>query len=234
MARMAERLSGKVAVITGATGALGSAVVERFLAEGARVHAVYLSDERAEALRERIGQAGKAVLHKADLTDEQAVNALFDEVIAAEGRLDVLANVAGGFAAGSMARSSLAKLEAMLSVNLRTCFLCCRKAAEAMQAGGRIINVAAQAARRPTAKRGCYVAAKSAVLGLTGVLAKELFPKGVTVNAVLPGTIDTPANREAMPDADFSKWTSPEAIAEVFVFLASDAAGAVNGAEVPV
>ena len=90
----------------------------------------------------------------------------------------------------------------MLAVNLKTCFLCCRKAAEVMKSGGRIINVSAQAALRPAARRGCYVAAKAAVLGLTGVLAKELGPAGVTVNAVLPGTIDTPANRQAIISAN--------------------------------
>lgn len=231
---MQNHLQGKVAIVTGATGALGSAVAEGFLAEGAKVHATYLSDERAEPSREALGQADSLALHKVDLTDEPAVNALFDEIVAAEGRVDVLANIAGGFAGGAMADSSLARLEEMLSVNLTTCFLCCRKAAEMMKEGGRIINVAAQAARRPTARRACYVAAKSAVLGLTGVLARELAPKGVTVNAVLPGTIDTPANRRAMPDADFGKWTSPRAIAEVLVFLASDTAAGVNGAEIPV
>jgi NAD(P)-dependent dehydrogenase (short-subunit alcohol dehydrogenase family) len=230
---MEKHLGGRVAIVTGGTGALGSAVVARFLEEGAALHVTYLHEQQVGPFKQRLGEAN-VTLHKADLTDEQAVNGLFDKVMAAEGRLDVLANVAGGFAAGAMAESSLQQLEKMLSVNLRTCFLCCRKAAEVMKEGGRIINVGAQAALRPAARRACYVAAKSAVLGLTAALSRELAPAGITVNAVLPGTIDTPANRRAMPDADFSKWTRPEAIAEVFVFLASDAAGCVTAAQIPV
>jgi NAD(P)-dependent dehydrogenase (short-subunit alcohol dehydrogenase family) len=231
---MERHLEGRTAIVTGGTGALGSAVVERFLAEGAKVHATYLVDAKADALSARIGEDASLVTHKLDLTDEQAVNALFDEVLSADGRVDVLANVAGGFAGGAVAKSSAEELDKMLSVNLRTCFLCCRKAAEVMQAGGRIINVGAQAALRPFARTACYVASKSAVLGVTTALAVELAPVEITVNAVLPGTIDTPANRRAMPKADFSRWTQPRAIAEVLVFLASEAAGAVNGAQIPV
>ncbi|KPK85396.1 MAG: hypothetical protein AMJ81_03655 [Phycisphaerae bacterium SM23_33] len=231
---MERHLDGRVTVVTGATGALGAAVVQRYLQQGAAVHATYIKDQELGPFRERIGEGGKLTLHKVNLTDEQAVNELFDQVIAADGRVDVLANLAGGFAAGAMAESSLQQLEQMLSINLKTCFACCRKAAEVMKDGGRVINVGAQAALRPAANRACYVAAKSAVLGLTAALARELAPAGITVNAVLPGTIDTPANRKSMPQADFSKWTAPGAIAEVLVFLASDAAGCITAAQIPV
>jgi NAD(P)-dependent dehydrogenase (short-subunit alcohol dehydrogenase family) len=233
---MQRHLEGKVAIVTGGTGALGSAVVARFLAAGAKVHATYIKDEEAAALSARLGDSAALALHKVDLTDESAVNSLVDTVVAGEGRLDVLANIAGGFAGGAIAASSSEKLETALAVNLRTCFLCCRKAAEAMAgagAGGRIINVGAKAALAPAPKMACYAAAKAAVLGLTAALARELGPAGITVNAILPGTIDTPANRRAMPKADFSRWTQPEAIAEAFTFLASDAAAAVNGAQIP-
>lgn len=226
---MGTALKGKVALVTGGTGALGSAVVKRFAAEGAKVHATHRQPGGPDAAGDR-----EAVFHQVELTDEQAVGALFDEIVAADGRVDVLANVAGGFAGGPIAESSLEALEKMLSVNLRTCFLCCRKAAEVMQPGGRIINVGARSALSPLPRTSCYVAAKAAVLGLTAALARELSPAGIAVNAVLPGTIDTPANRRAMPKADFAKWTPPEAVAEVFVFLASDAAGAVSGANIPV
>ena len=231
---MDRRLDGKVAVVTGATGALGSAVVERFVAEGALVHATYRGDDGLEALRRRVGGDHALTGHRLDLTDEQAVGRCFDDVLAAAGHLDVLANVAGGFAGGTVADSSAEKLDQMLSVNLRTCFLCCRKAAELLGAGGRIINVSAQAALRPAARTGCYAASKAAVGALTAALARELAGAGVTVNAILPGTLDTPANRRAMPKADFAKWTPPEAVAEVFAFLASDAAACVSGAQIPV
>ncbi len=231
---MDKHLDGKVAIVTGGTGALGSAVVERFCQEGAKVHATYRKDEEAAALSERLGQGARLALHKLELTDEPAVNAFFEAVIAADGRVDVLANVAGGFAPGAIAKSSAEKLEKMLSINLRTCFLCCRKAAEVMKPGGRIINVSARGALSPSVRTACYAASKAAILGLTAALAEELGESGITVNAVRPGIIDTPANRQAMPKADFAKWTSPEAIAEVFVFLASAASAGVNGAQIPV
>lgn len=222
---MTDVLADRVAIVTGGTGALGTVVVERFLKAGAIVHATTRGEE---------SQRGLLTVHTLGLTDENAVDGLFDSVIAADGRVDVLANLAGGFAMGPMAEARLADLDRMLSVNLRTCFACCRKGSQVMGAGGRIVNVGARAAVRPTPQRACYIAAKSAVLGLTGALARELATKGVTVNAVLPNIIDTPANRAAMPDADTRTWTAPEAIADVLVFLASPASAAVTGAQIPV
>ena len=225
---MNRHLEGKVCIVTGGTGALGSAVAAALVREGARVHVTYRSDE--DAAQVPAGAAG----HKIDLTDPAQVARLFDETMAADGRVDVLANVAGGWAGGPIAKCSDETLEKMLTINLRTCFFCCRKAAAVMSKGGRIINVSAASAVKGSPNNAAYAASKGAVLSLTMSLSKELAAAGITVNAVLPTTIDTPANRKAMPEADFNKWTSPEAIAEVFVFLASDAASAVTGAAIQV
>jgi NAD(P)-dependent dehydrogenase (short-subunit alcohol dehydrogenase family) len=226
---MSAGLENKISLVTGAAGSLGRAVVERFAAEGAIVHGIY-HHSRPE-------DAGNAViLHQADLADESAVERVFAEIRQRHGRLDILANVAGGFLFGPIAQSSVDDLEKMLSINLRTCWLCCRQAAKVMagQGGGRIINIASQRVLAPVAGMSCYAAAKAAVAALTGALAKELADQNITVNAVLPGTIDTPPNRAAMPKADFSKWTRPQEIADVVAFLASDAAKAVTGAMIPV
>ncbi len=226
---MRPSLENKISFVTGAGGSLGRAVIERFVADGAIVHGIYHYGQP-----DAVGV--NVFFHQADLSDESAVERVFAEVRDRHGRLDIVANVAGGFLSGPIAQSSLADLEKMLSMNLRTCWLCCRQGARLMtgQGGGRIINVASQRATAPASGMSCYAASKAAVVALTGALAKELAEQMITVNAVLPGTIDTPANRQAMPKADFSKWTRPRDIAEVIAFLASDAANAVTGAAIPV
>jgi NAD(P)-dependent dehydrogenase (short-subunit alcohol dehydrogenase family) len=220
-------LENKIALVTGAGGNLGQAVLDRFVREAAVVHGAYHGHKPDET--------GKVSFHQADLANEADVERVFKEVFDRHGRLDIVANVAGGFLFGPIADSPLADLEKMLSVNLRTCWLCCRQAARLMkgQGGGRIVNVASQRAVSPAAGTSCYAASKAGVVALTGALAKELAEEKITVNAILPGTIDTPANRQAMPKADFSKWTQPADIAEVMVFLVSDAASVVTGAAVP-
>jgi NAD(P)-dependent dehydrogenase (short-subunit alcohol dehydrogenase family) len=152
------------------------------------------------------------------------------------GGIDALVNVAGGFRWELLRDGEVETWDELYAINLRTAVVACKAALPALleRGRGRIINVGAGAAARAAAGMGAYAASKSGVERLTESLAAELRDRGVTVNAVLPGIIDTPRNRADMPDADFARWVAPEAIADVIVFLASDAARAVTGAAVPV
>jgi NAD(P)-dependent dehydrogenase (short-subunit alcohol dehydrogenase family) len=229
-------LDGKVAVITGGTGALGSAVSAAFVGAGAKVVATYIVDEEAAALRAAL-PAGCLEVVKVDLTDAAALGECMRRVLAAHGRIDVLLNLAGGFWGGvPIAETPARELERMLAMNLTTAFLCSRAVLPAMiaQRAGRIVNVAARAALVGGANVGAYAIAKAGVATLTRVLAEETREHGITVNAIAPSTIDTPANRAAMPAADHGRWVAPATIAATLVFLASDAAAATSGAIVPV
>lgn len=233
---MSQRLENRVAIVTGGTGSLGRAVVRRLLAAGAKVHVTWRTEEEVGRLRQYLGrEAEKIGLHEVDLTREKEVRAAFDGVLGDDGRLDVLCNIAGGFAGGHITEIDATQWERMLAVNATTAFLSCRAAARHMRERryGRIVNVgAAPALGRGAAGMSAYSAAKAAVLNLTLSLAAELGPEGITVNAIVPTTIDTAQNREAMPDADTSTWLDPDEIAEVVGFLVSDAAGIVTGSAV--
>ena len=232
-------LEGRVAVVTGGAGALGSAVVKAFLDAGARVVVPHRKDGELEGLRARLGIAEDASLtgSTVDLTDEASVAAFFEHARSEAGSVNALVNAAGSFAGGSAVQETpWAEWEEMLAVNLKTAVLASQAAARQMSArgGGAIVNVSARAALHSGEKIAAYAASKRALLQLTEAMAAELAPSGVTVNAVLPSTIDTPANRKAMPGADFSTWTKPEEIARVVLFLAGPDARTVTGAQIPV
>ena len=232
-------LEGRVAVVTGGAGALGSAVVHAFLDAGARVVVPYRMEGELESLRARIGAGADAPLSGAavDLTDEAAVAAFFEHARSETGSVNALVNAAGSFSGGSPAHETLWETwQEMIDANLKTAVLASRAAARQMatRGGGAIVNVSARAALGSGEKISAYAASKRALLQLTEAMAAELAPAGVTVNAVLPSTIDTPANRKAMPDADFSAWTKPEDIARVILFLAGPDARIVTGAKIPV
>jgi NAD(P)-dependent dehydrogenase (short-subunit alcohol dehydrogenase family) len=165
------------------------------------------------------------------------VEAMVEEAAERLGRIDVLANVAGGYRAGTAVHETpLETWDFMLNLNARTAFSVSRAVIPHMlqQGAGKIIHVSARAGQQGSAKMAAYSASKSAVLRLTESMAAELKRQDINVNCVLPSTIDTPQNREAMPNADYSRWVKPEAIADVIMFLASDAARAVHGAAIPV
>lgn len=222
-----RELEGRMVIVTGASGALGSAVSELLAGRGARVVGV----DRAENNRNRTVD-----FPGVDLADETACRRAVDMAVAQSGPLYGLVNIAGGFEMATLAEGGAGTWDRMYHINLRTA-LCASGAALPHFPGrgaGRIVNVGAGAAARGAAAMGAYAAAKSGVARLTESLSEELRSAGVTVNAVLPNIIDTPANRTAMPDADFSRWTSPAAIARVIAFLLSDEASAVTGALIPV
>ncbi len=223
-------LAGKRVVVTGGFGALGRAVGEVLTRHGARVALL----DRAAVPSQR--PAAEVVLGGVDLTQAEAANAAFAQAAAALGGLDGLVNVAGGFRWELVAAGSVDTWDALYEMNLRTAVLATRAALPQLLAGGRgrIVNVGANAAAQAGAGMGAYAASKAGVARLTEALAEELKDQGVTVNAVLPSILDTPANRADMPQADFSRWVQPAQLAEVIAFLLQDAAAAVTGALIPV
>lgn len=231
-------MPGRVAIVAGGTGALGQSICLAFLSAGHTVCVPFAVPEETEALRARLGPAEAPRLDAAacDVTDEAAVNRFVAGVVERHGRVDVLVNAVGGFAGGDLASTSLTEWTRMLTLNLNTAVLGCRAVLPAMtRAGrGRIVNIASRAVVPPQGGFIAYTVSKSAVITLTQALAQEVRAHGITVNAVLPSTMDTPANRQAMPDADRASWVSTDAVALVVAFLASDAAEAVSGAAVPV
>jgi NAD(P)-dependent dehydrogenase (short-subunit alcohol dehydrogenase family) len=225
-------LAGKAALVTGAAGALGAAVVAALAGAGARLA---LTDRRAERLR--AAYAEEHWQQACDLADGDVARAMVDAAATALGRLDVLVNCHGLYHGGTPVHETpLADWDLIVDADARSVFHTCRAAVPhlLLQGGGRIVNVAARAALAGTAGSGIYTAAKSAVVRLTEAMAVELREQGIAVNCVLPGTIDTPANRASRPGADPARWVPPAAIADVILFLCSPAARAVHGAAVPV
>jgi NAD(P)-dependent dehydrogenase (short-subunit alcohol dehydrogenase family) len=223
------QLDGKVVAITGAFGALGSAVVRAVLAEGAHVAAI----DRAPAPHAPL--EGAVLFGDVDLSADTGARAAVDAIVARFGRLDALVNIAGGFRWETVADGSLATWNAMFEANLRTAVAACHAVLPHLPDDtGRIINIGANGATKAGAGMGAYAASKSGVARLTEALAEELKDRGITVNALLPSTIDTAANRKDMPKANFGKWVRPEQLADVIVFLLSDKASAVTGALLPV
>lgn len=225
-------MDGKIVLVTGATGALGTSVCEAFLAEGATVHGTYVQEKELARFEERVGK-GKVVLHAVDITDADAVARMMAKLGDA---LHVLVHVAGGFAMGAIDETPPPIFDAQVALNLKSAFLFAHHAVKRMKKAGwgRIVFVASRSALDAPGKQAAYVASKAGLLGMAKSMANELKGTGVTVCAVLPSTMDTPANRASMPNADRTKWVTTEAVAKVMVFLASDAASITTGAVVPV
>jgi NAD(P)-dependent dehydrogenase (short-subunit alcohol dehydrogenase family) len=230
--------SGKIVVVTGGVGNLGSAVARAFLAAGAGLVPVDRSSDRLlEGFADLSGSPQHYLAGGVDLTDPASVQTVVDKVIQRFGRIDVLVNTVGGYRAGSpLHETPLDTLDFMFNLNVRTVFIMSQAVIPHMlkQRGGKIVNVAARAGLEGKKNMAAYTAAKSAVIRLTESMSAELRTSGINVNCILPGTIDTPQNRAQMPDANFSQWVLPEALADVILFLASDAARAVHGAALPV
>jgi NAD(P)-dependent dehydrogenase (short-subunit alcohol dehydrogenase family) len=228
----------KVVVITGATGNLGSATADVFLKSDARL---VLVDRLVERLRIHytllVDSPDHFLAGECDVANYESVVGMVQRTLERFGRIDVLVNSVGGYRGGKRVdESDLKEWDFLLETNFRTALHCCRAVAPhfIQQRSGRIINIAGRAALSGSGHYGAYCVSKAAVLRLTESLSDELKEFGINVNCVLPGTIDTPQNRKAMPEADFSRWVLASSIAEVIGFLASDAACAVTGAAIPV
>ena len=223
---------GRHIVVTGGAGALGTAVVAALVEAGALCH-VPCFDE-AEAQRFRLREHKQVTLTVAgNLAEEAAVGRAYQGIAP----LWASIHIAGGFAAGPLAQTDVATLRRQIDMNLVSCMLCCRAAVTAMAGkGGRIVNVAARAALewRSGAGMTAYTASKTAVAALTAALAEEVAKDGILVNAVAPSIMDTPANRQAMPKADYALWPKVEEVAATIVFLASSDNRVTRGAVVPV
>jgi len=230
-------LTNRVVVITGAFGALGSSVALAFAAQGARVALVDIASSTPGPLIKELG-AAHLFLSNVELTDLQRTTVAINSVQQRFERLDVLVSIAGGFRWEKLAEGSVNTWDEMYSVNLKTAVIASKAALPHLLAcapGGRIINIGAGAASRMSgAGMGAYTASKAGVQKLTEALSDEVKDRGITVNAILPGTIDTPRNRKDMPDADVARWVTTAAIAEVILFLASERAAAITGAAIPV
>lgn len=224
----------QVVIVTGAFGALGSAVARRFQAQGATLGLIDRAALPSTAAASY--PAPHVLVGGVDLTDERATAIALQRVIDSSGGLDVLVNVAGGFRFQAFAEGDLAIWDLMFAMNLKTALVASRAALPHLKArgGGRIINIGAGAAARGHKGMGAYTASKSAVERLSESLADEMKDLNITVNTILPGTLDTPANRADMPRADTTRWVAPEAVADVIAFLASDQARAVTGAAIRV
>jgi NAD(P)-dependent dehydrogenase (short-subunit alcohol dehydrogenase family) len=219
-------------VVTGGTGALGTAVVRALLEAGATCHVPYIDDGEAQRFALRTHDRVKLVAH-AELTDEQAVEKIFAGIP----RLWASIHLAGGFAMSPVKDTKKSDLMKQVDMNFVTAFLCCAAAVRAMaQAGGRIVNVATRPALewRLGAGMAAYTASKAALAALTVALAEEVVKDGILVNAVAPSTMDTPANRKVMPNADHDAWAKVEDVAATILFLASPQNRVTRGAVVPV
>ena len=219
---------GKVVLIAGGSGALGRTVVPAFIATGARV----ITIDRNPSTVQAEGHTGM----RADVTDESDIRRLVEDVIRTAGHIDAFINLVGGFAIGRVVETDTSLWHRMLTVNLTAAFLLSRAVLPHMleRRMGRIVHVAARAAQEPFPGAAAYIVSKSGLVALIRALSTELAGSGVTINGVLPTTIDTPANRRSMPDADPSKWARPESIAQTLIFLASEEASQINGALIPV
>lgn len=224
--------SGRLVVVTGGTGALGSAVVAGLLAAGAACIVPYMHEAEAKDFASR-GDPNVKLIPVTDLADETQVAKVYADVTPWAS-----IHIAGGFAAGDVIDTGKKALMAQIDSNFTSCFLCCRAAAKAMLAagGGRIVNVAARPALewRSGAGMTAYTVAKAGVAALTVALAEEVAKNGILVNAVAPSIMDTPANRKAMPKANFEAWPAVEDVAATILFLASPDNRVTRGAIVPV
>lgn len=222
-------MDGKVIVVTGALGALGRVVVDEALALGARIAGIDHAPTQVPASADRYELGG------VDLTDPAQATRAIGVAVSHFGRLDALINIAGGFTFETVADGDPKSWQRMYALNVMTALNASRAAIpHLVQSGsGRIVNIGAMGALQAGNGMGAYAASKAGVHRLTEALAAELKGK-VTVNAVLPSIIDTATNRADMPKADFTKWVKPKELADVILFLASDAASAVTGALLPV
>jgi len=230
--------SNQVVLVAGGTGGLGRAVSLAFLAHGAQVSVTWRHENEFLALKTSAAEhAGRLSGFNTDVTDATQTADLVAKILARGNRLDVMVNTVGGYAGGTpLWELRPDVLEQMLNLNLRATYALARAAVPPMitRKSGAIVNVAAKAAWDHAAGASAYTSTKAAALALIDSLAADLMGTGVRANSILPSIIDTEANRRAMPNADFSKWPKPEDIAQVVLFLASEASRVIHGAAIPV
>ena len=223
-------MKGKIVLVTGASGGLGTYVTQAFLEAGATVIGTSRKMQQSD-----FTSAGFTAI-PGEISSRAGAQTIVDSVVARFGRLDVLAHTVGGFAGGqSVTDTDDATFQRMLELNLNSVFHILRATIPALRkSSGRIIAIGSRAAVEPGPGVGAYSASKAAMLSLIKTVAVENREAGVTANVILPGTMDTPANRMAMPSADFARWVQPANVASLAVWLASDAGKEITGAAIPV
>lgn len=235
-----DLLKNRVAVITGGTGALGRTVSERFLEEGALVAVPWIVEAEVPMFNDRIGSrfaSSSIFLSKVDLGQEQQIAKFVDETVRKMSRIDILVNLVGGFWGGkTIAQTTLEEWQAMFDLNLKPTFLCCRAVVPVMQKNkfGRIVSVSSRTGLLGAGEYAAYAIAKGTIKTFTASLAEEVLNDNVLVNAIAPSTIDTEANRKAMPNAKHENWVKPEDIAKTIAFLCSEQNQVTSGTVVPV
>jgi NAD(P)-dependent dehydrogenase (short-subunit alcohol dehydrogenase family) len=235
-----QLLEGRVAIITGGSGALGRAVTECFLDAGARTAVPYIIDAEVPMLEQRLGgrfPSSQTMVRRCDVGVESQVAGLVDEVARSWGRIDILVNLVGGFWGGKpIADTTLQEWQAMFDLNLKPTFLCCRAVVPIMQRNryGRIVSVSSRSGLTGAGDFAAYAIAKGAIKTFTASLAEEVLGDNILVNAIAPSTIDTEANRKAMPKAKHENWVKPEDIARTIAYLCSEDCRVTSGAVVPV
>jgi len=231
-------MNESVVLVTGGAGNMGRAVTRRFLESGARVAVPIYKTDPTSALDELAVEYGDRLYSFAlDLTTERGSEQAIQRVVEWGGKLDAVAHLIGGYVGEPrLDETDLESWNRMMDLNLRSAWLIARAALPEMtkNGGGSFVFVSSRAARENRAGHVSYAVAKSALLTLVESIAEEYAADGIRANAVLPGTVDTPRNRQNQPDADHSRWTRPDEIAQVIVFLASDTASAINAASIPV
>lgn len=228
-------MSAKTVLITGGTGALGGAVTRRFVEDGHRVATTWIIESERDALRSNVATE-RILLVRADVTDPDSVDAAVSEVEQNLGSVEVLVDLVGAWKGGEQVHEhSLSTWDKMIALNLTSAFLCCRRVLAGMldQGSGRIVLVSSRTAREGRSGQAAYAVAKAGVAVLAETIAEETRGSNVTANVIAPSTLDTPANRAAMPSADHSSWVAPERVATAIAYLASEAAGDLRGAWLP-
>jgi NAD(P)-dependent dehydrogenase (short-subunit alcohol dehydrogenase family) len=229
--RLEQSMQGKVVLVTGANGGLGTYVTQAFLDARATVIGTSRKIQQSDFL------SPSFTALPGEISSGERARSLVDQVVARFGKLDVLAHTVGGFAGGqSIADTDDATFQRMFDLNLNSVFHILRATIPALRqtGNGRIIAIGSRAALEPGAGVGSYSASKAAMVSLIRTVALENKDAGLTANVILPGTMDTPANRKSMPNADFLKWVRPSTVASLITWLASDAGKDINGAVIPV
>jgi len=224
----------RVVLVTGGTGALGTAITRRFLGEGAVVCVPWIVEHERERLEASVQAAARPrlMLERCDVADDAAMARLAESLTARHRRIDVLVSAVGGFAMGDLVHTDRTLWDSMLTLNLTTAYVAARAVVPAMLSagGGRIVAVASRAVVPPAGGFIAYTVAKAAVIAFVQALAVETRGRGVTVNAVLPSTMDTPANRAAMPAVDPKTWVPVDAVADAIAYLAAESSAHISGA----
>jgi NAD(P)-dependent dehydrogenase (short-subunit alcohol dehydrogenase family) len=228
----------RVVVITGGTGFLGTAVSAAYLKAAHPVAIPYIFEREIEQFETHVGDLKSgATLIQANVTVETEVIAFFENVSEQLGPVDILVNIVGGYVGGiPVAELDEEKWDFMMNLNMKSAFFCCKAALSHMleRKYGKIVNVSARAGLSGIAGLSAYCVSKGGVRVFTESLAEEVKDSGINVNAIMPSVIDTPGNRQSMPDEDHSRWVPPSEIAKVIMFLTSDDAAVINGAAIPV